>query len=131
MSKAHRHAELMKFAADHWHEAKWRERDRGGYWTPWFAFTAIHCEWRTTKEYEVRIFRSAAIQPRREVPAPETVAPQKNTMYWVADPTKGDGDCEWLWCGESYEYIWLAAGLVYLNREDRDARVAAMLEIER
>jgi hypothetical protein len=26
---------------------------------------------------------------------------------------------------------WLTRGLVYLSREDRDARVAAMLEIER
>ncbi len=130
MSKAHKHAEKMIFAAQHWHEAEWRDRNPGGEWTPWFPFTAIHCEWFPTKEYEVRLVRRTATQPRREVPAPETEAPPIGARYWPVDTLNTTEQEPCTWRGTKMEEEWLSAGLIYLNREDRDERARAMLTLE-
>lgn len=72
--------------------------------------------------------RRAAIQPRREVPAPETEEPAEGTTFYVASPQYPQ--CEHTWYALVDHLAWLRDGLVYLSREDRDARVAAMLALE-
>ncbi len=131
MSKAHKHAELMKFAADHWHEAEWRWREGANSgWFDWRTFVEHRPGWFEGEEYEVRLMRRTATQPRREIPAPETEAPPIGAEYWLALATHVC-DAPYKWRGGPYEHEWLAAGLVYLTKEDRDERVRAMLEIER
>ncbi len=132
MSKAHKHADLMIFAAQHWHEAEWRFRPGNGPELPWMRFSEESPTWAKHCEYEVRLIRKPLIQPRREVPAPETEAPPKGSEYWLAStsnkPLEHERPLDWL--GTDIEKYWLAAGLVYLNREARDERVRAMLELE-
>jgi hypothetical protein len=128
MSKAHKHAELMCWAAQHWHEAEWRSP--GEYGDQWYRFTETQPEWVEEVFYEVRLIRPRAIQPRREIPAPEAEELKKNEKYWLASPLGRHGS-SCFWDGSDMGKEWLTRGLVYLSREDRDARVAAMLEIER
>ena len=133
MTKAHKHAELMKFAADHWHVAEWRYRTSPeSEWSRWNAFASTPVrDWIPSVEFEVRLIRRTAIQPRREVPAPEREAPPKGTRYWTACSLAGEEGRSTIWDDMDCERECLAAGLVYLNKEDRDARVAAMLELEK
>jgi hypothetical protein len=128
MSKAHRHAELMKFAADHWHEAEWRSKGSPA----WRRLDGIVApSWYENDEYEVRLIRPRVIQPRREIPAPHSAELFSGDQFFLADPTVTYETAVFRWNGSELQKRWLADGLVYLNREDRDERVRAMLGIER
>lgn len=62
-----------------------------------------------------------------EVPAPESVAPEKGITYYVPDPS-ADAFCyKATWEDQSLDNNWLSRGLVYLNKEDAIARAKAML----
>ncbi len=131
MSKAHKHADLMCYAAQHWHEAEYRIKNSDGNWSRWQALSeAKLLAWWADCEYEVRLIPRTVVQPKREVPAPETVSPQKGTHCWLASPA-ARGIVPFIWSGSYNEDQWLEDGLIYLSREDRDERVRAMLEIER
>ncbi len=130
MSKAHKHAEKMIFAAQHWHEAEWRHRASGKVWSDWHSFTNVPPAWDADHEYEVRLIRKTVTQPRREVPAPETEAPESGATYWIVNML--DTNSKALkWADTVREIEWLAAGLVYLDKWARDERVRAMLTLER
>lgn len=129
MSKANRHADLMIWAAQHWHEGEWRVRQNDGFFGDWCRFAERSAEWNEGREYDVRLIKRPCYQPRREIPRPETEAPAKRSQYFLADPSD-EHPSEYTWEGDSPDLRWLAAGLVYLTKEGRDARVEAMLARE-
>lgn len=63
-----------------------------------------------------------------EVPAPESVAPECGSEYFL--PSYGYSDClhdDLAWTGHEFDFRSLERGLVYLNKEDAIARAKAML----
>lgn len=62
-------------------------------------------------------------------PAPETVAPENGTRYWVpAAPQHSDFCAAHIWVGDTYDFRALDRGLVYDNQDDAIARAKEMLK---
>lgn len=62
-----------------------------------------------------------------EVPAPESVAPEEGTYYFVVALHLDDLFSEEVWCGDEEDGLWLSKGLVYFSKEYTIARAKAML----
>lgn len=65
-----------------------------------------------------------------KVPAPETEVPASFTNYYVATPTLYCLYGYETWSGHRIHRMWLARGLVFLNKEDAVATAKAMLGID-
>jgi hypothetical protein len=78
------------------------------------------------------IVESVTYRPKkREVtrtityPKPETEAPERGAICYIADPIS-EGRClEHIWMGDRTSIRYLARGLVYLRKEDAIARAKA------
>lgn len=62
-----------------------------------------------------------------EVPAPEKVAPEKGSTYYIPDVGVDTFYYKHKWLNDRFDLKNLERGLVYLNKEDAIARAKAML----
>ena len=67
-----------------------------------------------------------------EVPAPESVAPEFGTTFYMPDlgPLVGIFAISAVWYESDLDMHRLAGGVLYLNKEDAEARARAMMKFE-
>ena len=102
---------------------------------PWKDFIAYHgqCHLAQITEHDFGGACEYRLAPRTifvngvEVPAPEKVAPDNGVNFYTPEPCGEFFFGRLVWCGGRLGDRLLAAGLVYLNREDAIARAKAML----
>lgn len=112
---------------------EWERRGRigpGYEWSDWAVVDRGDFRWSDVAEYEIRRIVKPLYQARVEIPRPETEEPERGKHYYVADLYSAEIDKEGGWGGNAWELRWLSRGLVYLRKEDAEARVAAMLRTE-
>lgn len=135
---AHKHAELMAQYAE---DAKitdepwllWELTHRliddssGRECTIWVACCG-HPNWTPSIEYrrKRKMIRVNGI----EVPAPERVAPENGTYYFVPSVEEFNDILKARWTCHELDYNRLDKGIVYLNEDDCRARAKAMLKYE-
>ena len=102
----------------------------------WIAFEKWICDSVTLKDALADDFANACqfrIAPRMivvngvQVPAPETEAPKHDQIYFISDPTCGDGVSEFSWVNDKTDNRYLRLGIVYIDQESAIARAKAML----
>lgn len=62
-----------------------------------------------------------------EVPAPESVAPEKGSTYYIPDIGVDACYYDHIWINDLFDMKTLERGIVYLRKEDAIARAKAML----
>lgn len=65
-----------------------------------------------------------------EVPAPERVAPENGSKFYIPVVVEDWHNAEYKWTGCNFDYYCLEKGLVYLREEDMIARSKAMLIVK-
>lgn len=61
-----------------------------------------------------------------EVPAPYRGKMQNGQVYRIANPTREDYVSCHIWCDDDVDRMWMARGLIYLDKSAAAARGCAM-----
>ena len=136
MTEKRPHAELAaKYFADS--ELKcwvWvKPVDENGFWEK-----VDMPKWSPSEIYEVGEFKPTHT-PKRKVTlagitfnAPESVAPEVNTRYWIPQPeTVGAGACECRWTCSEFSRECLKNGFVHLKEEDAKLHAEALIKLSK
>jgi len=129
---ANKHADLMKFAADHFYEAEWQCRLPHQEWPDgWTEFRHSTATWKDHMEYRVRLIQKPLFQSRVRIPEPIREAPGIGVVYYLARMRFATPSAGWYeWKNDSFDRDFLAAGLCYATESDAIARAQAWLQTE-
>lgn len=103
--------------------------DKGGCFQ-WCADGKYYADTEASDHDIIGMYPETRIINGFEVPAPETEALEEGRTYFLAMPHGENLHIRTMWEHRNIERLWIARGLIFLNREDAIANAKAMLGID-